>query len=227
MHQESPEERASRENQDFQDLRLTLAMLAPLFKVRPVTLVVPGYLVSVATKDLQDSQAFQESQELPREQECLDGRVFQGPQGQRERKGLQDSPATALRVRQGPPDCKDHQAPPDQRDPLVQEWQASLSQDNLACLVPEETAVDRDTKDQEVSRETVPVPGEVFRVRPDPRGRLDPTEPRGILEQRESPATEVYQGTAVWDLLAQLDLAVTPGVKERRAPRTTPLWVWG
>lgn len=63
-HQGSPEERARRENQDSQDLRLTSAMAAPQFKVRPVTLVVPGYLVSAATKDLQGFQAFQEPREL-------------------------------------------------------------------------------------------------------------------------------------------------------------------
>lgn len=228
VHQDSPEERESRENPDSQDLQLMLAMAALLFKVRPVTLVVPEYLDPAVTKELQGFQAFQESQELSQGQEHVDFPVFQGPQGQRERKVPQVSQATALRDRRGPLDCRDHQANLDQQDPPVQEWQASPSRDSLACPVPEETAADLDTKEQEVSPETVPVPGEVFRVRPDLRDHPDPTGALDFLEQRESPATEGHQGsTDCWDLLAKLDLAVAPGARERRAPRTTLLWVWG
>lgn len=120
MHQESPEERESRENPDFLDLQPMSAMAAPLSKVRLVTLVVPGYLVFAVTKDLKGSQASREPQELTQEQECEDCPVSQEPQGQRERRAPQDSRATAPRDRLVPPECKDHQVNPDHPDPLVQ-----------------------------------------------------------------------------------------------------------
>lgn len=228
VHQESPEERGNRENLDCQDLQPMSPMEAPLFKVRPVTLAVPGYLVPAATKDLQASQVFQEHQELTQGLECVDCPVSQGPQGQRERRAPQGSRAMALRDSLVPPDCRDRQAHPDYLDPLVQVSQALPSRDSLDCLVPGETAEALDSKEQEVSWETVPVPGEVFLGRLAHRDLPDPTGPLGFLDRRESPATEEDQdSTDCKDLLAKQDLKAALVVRERRAPRITPLWVWG
>lgn len=85
-----------------------------------------------------------------------------------------------------------------------------------------------DSEEQEVSGETAPVLGAVFRGLLGLRDRAEPAGPLGFLEQRESPATEEDQASTDFrGLLAKLDLAVAPGVRERRARRTTPLWVWG
>lgn len=118
---ESPEERASRENRDSQDLLLTPATPASLFKVRPAITVVLEYLVFVATKGPQVFQVFQEPRELSLELELVDCPVSQGPRAQRERKVPPASRATALKDRLGPPDCRAPQASPDSPDPLVQE----------------------------------------------------------------------------------------------------------
>lgn len=74
----------------------------------------------------------------------------------------------------------------------------------------------------------MPVPGEVFPGRLALRDPLDPAGPLGFPEGRESPVMEEHQAsTGCKDLLAKRDLEVALVVKERRAPRTTPLWVWG
>lgn len=84
-----------------------------------------------------------------------------------------------------------------------------------------------DSKEQEVSSETVPVLVEVFPGRPDLR---EPQEPMGILgfqEPRENPEMEELQASVgSQDLPARQGLAVVLVVKERRAPRTIPPWVW-
>lgn len=119
VRQESPEERASRESLDFQDLRLTSATAAPPFRVRQVTPADPGSLVPAATKALQGSPVFQGPQEPTQELECVDRLVSLGPRGQRERRAPQGYRATAPRDRLVAPACQDLQAYPDLPDPQV------------------------------------------------------------------------------------------------------------
>lgn len=79
-----------------------------------------------------------------------------------------------------------------------------------------------------MSQETVPVPGEVFLGRSALRDPLDPMGSLGFLGQRERPVMEEDQASAgCQDLPAKQDLEVALVVRERRALRTTPLWVWG
>lgn len=117
--QESPEERASRESLDFQDLRLTSVTVAPPFRVRPVTPADPGSLVPAVTKALQGSLVFQGPQEPTQQLECVDRLVSLEPQGQKERRVPRGYQVTAPKDRLGAPDCQDLQAYLDLPDPQV------------------------------------------------------------------------------------------------------------
>lgn len=76
-----------------------------------------------------------------------------------------------------------------------------------------------------MSWETAPVPGEVFLGPSALRDPPDRAGAPGILELKESPVTEVDQGSTVYkDLPAAQDLAAARVVKERRGRRTIPLW---
>lgn len=86
--------------------------------------VAPGSQDFAETRDLQDSQASQESQEPTPGQERVDFLVSLGPLDQRERRVLQVSRVTALKDRLVPPDWRDHQDNPDLPDPQVQVSQA-------------------------------------------------------------------------------------------------------
>lgn len=78
-----------------------------------------------------------------------------------------------------------------------------------------------------MSSETVPVLEEVFPGRPDLRELQEPVGVPGFQEPRENPETEDLQASVEsQDLPARQELAVVLVVKERRAPRTTPLWAW-